>query len=304
MPEINGILVLHKPRGMTSHDCVAKVRRLANTKKVGHTGTLDPEVTGVLPICLGQATKVAEYLLEHDKEYIAEITLGRSTTTEDASGEIIEDVPLVSAPSREELEEVLVSFQGSIKQVPPMYSAVKKEGRKLYELARKGIVVEREPREVQINQLELQAYDPLLPYPVFSVRVACSKGTYIRSLAVDIGRKLGYPAHMSALVRTASGPYRLEQSYSFEQIETWSVEDWSTYLEPIDSALSNLPKISLPSELSKRVRFGQSLVLKPELEGKIKTDQLYRIYDEYDNLLAIYTGVYPRLIKPKKVFVT
>lgn len=304
MPNINGILVLNKPRGMTSHDCVAKVRRLAKTKKVGHTGTLDPEVTGVLPICLGQATKVAEFLLDDDKEYVADITLGRSTTTEDASGEIVEDSPLTAAPSREELEEILASFLGSITQVPPMYSAIKQKGKKLYELARKGVEVERKPREVKIYQLHLERYSPILPYPVFTLRVHCSKGTYIRSLAVDIGRKLGCPAHLSNLVRTKSGPYRLEHSYSFEQIETWSSLDWSNNLEPLDSALTRLPKINLPRELSRRVRFGQSLVLKDHPLGPIKTEQLYRIYDAEDNFLAVYTGVYPQLLKPKKVFVT
>lgn len=298
MGDLHGILVLNKPKGMTSHDCVAKIRRLAKTRKVGHTGTLDPEVTGVLPICIGQATKVAEYLLDYEKEYIAEVSFGRSTRTEDQVGEIIEDLPLSKAPSKEQLEKALATFLGPIKQVPPMYSAVKVKGKKLYELAREGKEIDRQAREVHIYELKLLDYNSNIPYPSCTIQVRCSKGTYIRTLGVDIGKHLGYPAHLSSLVRNGSGPFCLQDCSIFEEIETWKEEDWYNKLYPLETALAHLPKITLQADLSERVQFGQSLVI----ERSIEQNQLYRIYDQNNQFLAIYTGKDSRVIKPKKVF--
>jgi tRNA pseudouridine55 synthase len=300
MENVNGILVLNKPKGFTSHDCVAKIRRLAKTKKVGHTGTLDPEVTGVLPICIGQATRVAEYLLDYAKEYTAEIVLGKSTTTEDQTGEVLDDHPLEIAPSEENVLDALTSFKGEIKQVPPMYSAVKVGGVRLHQLARQGKVVEREARTVRIYDLELLDYLPALPYPSIKIKVRCSKGTYIRTLGVDIGKALGYPAHMSSLVRSQSGPFTLANSVTFEELEEWTEGDWQKRLYPIDAALTHLPQIVLNEELTERVKFGQSLPLEQEVEE----GQLYRIYDQHDQFMALYSALHSHVIKPKKVFLS
>ncbi len=216
----NGILILHKPRGMTSHDCVMKIRRLFQTKKVGHTGTLDPDVNGVLPICIGKATKVVEYMSGYSKEYSGEVTIGYSTTTEDKSGEQVEVKKVTDRWSKDELLQVLDSFKGTITQIPPMYSAVKINGKKLYEYARAGQTVERPERRVTIHSLQLLSDISYKEDTAsFAFNVHCSKGTYVRTLAVDIGQKLGYPAHMSDLVRTASGPYSLQDSITFEELE-------------------------------------------------------------------------------------
>ena len=207
---MEGVLLLNKPAGMTSHDCVARMRRLAKTRKVGHTGTLDPDVTGVLPICLGRATKIVEYLTAATKTYEAEVTIGFSTTTEDASGEIVKRQSVQSPISEEKVKHVLNSMVGTIEQVPPMYSAVKVNGKKLYEYARAGIEIERPARTITINELvllgDVHNEDNLTK---FRFRVTCSKGTYVRTLAVMIGEKLDYPAHMSHLIRTKSGNFRI-----------------------------------------------------------------------------------------------
>jgi tRNA pseudouridine55 synthase len=297
---INGILVLNKPKGFTSHDCVAKLRRLAKTKKVGHTGTLDPEVTGVLPICFGGATRVAQYLLDYEKEYIAEITFGRSTTTEDQTGETIADQPLEKAHTKEQLLHTIESFKGEISQIPPMYSAVKVGGVRLHQLARQGEVVEREPRRIHIYDIQLLEYTPTLPYPTCKINVRCSKGTYIRTLGVDIGQALGYPAHMSSLIRSKSGPFTLSNSFSFEELEAWSEEDWENHLHTMDTALLHLPKIDLDEELSQRVKNGQSL----RLEQEVIEGQLYRVYDHEEQFMALYEALHAHVIKPKKVFLT
>lgn len=297
---INGILVLNKPKGFTSHDCVAKLRKLAQTKKVGHTGTLDPEVTGILPICFGGATRVAQYLLDYEKEYNAEITLGRSTTTEDQTGEIVSDQPIEEVPSREKLLQTLESFIGDINQIPPMYSAVKVGGVRLHQLARQGEVVERDARPVHIYDIQLLDYMPVSPYPTFKINVRCSKGTYIRTLGVDIGQALGFPAHMSSLVRSKSGPFTLDESFTFEEIETWSEEEWGKSLHTMDTALLHLPKIELNEEFSQRVKNGQSL----RLEEEVMEGQLYRIYDQEGQFMAIYEALHTHVIKPKKVFLT
>lgn len=191
---VNGVLLLHKPVGMTSHDCVMKIRKLLKTKKVGHTGTLDPEVSGVLPICVGRATKIVEYLTEKSKTYDAEITLGFSTTTEDQTGETVETKPVNHDIDKADVEKVLNSLKGKQEQIPPMYSAVKVNGKKLYEYARAGIEVERPKRMITIEDIalttEIKHHGETAS---FRFTVTCSKGTYVRTLAVMIGEKLGYP---------------------------------------------------------------------------------------------------------------
>src|SRR3954465_6689647 len=197
---MEGILPLYKPAGLTSHDCVFRLRKILKTKKVGHTGTLDPDVTGVLPICIGKATKVAEYITDAGKAYLGEVTIGFSTTTEDSSGEVVERKAVNCVVTREEILNVLQSLTGEIEQTPPMYSAVKVGGVRLYEYARKGIEVERPTRVVSIYSIELlDDRDEYIGETVsFQFRVSCSKGTYIRTLAVMIGESLGFPAHMSS----------------------------------------------------------------------------------------------------------
>jgi tRNA pseudouridine55 synthase len=298
MEMLNGILVLNKPRGMTSHDCVSKIRRLAKTKRVGHTGTLDPEVTGVLPICIGHATRVAEYLLDYEKEYTAVISLGKSTTTQDQTGEVLEESPIIKAPSKEDLIHTLQTYVGLIAQVPPMYSAVKVNGKRLHQLARAGKEVERKSREVTIYNITLIEYNETPPFPTFKIKVRCSKGTYIRTLGVDIGKSLGYPAHMASLVRTKSGPYSMDESVDFETIAGWSEEEWERFLYPLDSAIQHLPKLVLSDDLIEKVKFGQSL----HIGEPVVQEKLYRVYDQHQHLVALYIGLHSDVIKPKKVF--
>lgn len=214
---MNGILVIDKPQGLTSFDVVAKVRRALHTKKCGHTGTLDPMATGVLPILLGSATKLSPFLMDTQKEYIATMLLGRSTDTLDITGTTIEQVdPETIQISEAAVRQVLGQFLGENQQEPPMYSALKKDGQRLYDLARQGITLELEKRPVTIYELELLQFE--LPYITF--RAVTSKGTYIRSLIRDLGQELGVPAVMSALRRTLTGGFTLEQSVTLEELDS------------------------------------------------------------------------------------
>lgn len=301
---MEGVLLLNKPVGMTSHDCVAKMRRLAKTKKVGHTGTLDPDVTGVLPICIGRATKIVEYLTASSKTYEAEVTIGYSTTTEDSSGEIVKRKNVNPPITKEEVEQVLQSMHGSIEQVPPMYSAVKIKGKKLYEYARAGIEVERPSRTITINEIQLlnevKTEDNLTK---FRFRVTCSKGTYVRTLAVMIGEKLGYPAHMSHLIRTKSGEFKLEDCLTFEEIEQ-AVENGTLQdsLLTIGDALKDLPKLIIHDTLTGKVKNGAVLELPSEFQ-KLEVGSPIAVYGEDGGCIAIYAK-HPtkhQLMKPTKV---
>jgi len=258
---VEGILPLLKPKGMTSHDCVWKIRKLYQTKKVGHTGTLDPDVTGVLPICIGRATKIAEYITDAGKSYEGEVTIGFSTTTEDSSGDVVEKVEGLKTFSRKQVEEVLRSFKGEIKQTPPMYSAVKVNGKKLYEYARAGIEVERPSRQVTIYEIELldDREEWVGETVSFRFRVKCSKGTYIRTLAVMIGEQLGYPAHMSDLIRTQSSSFTLEDCFSLEQLEELELEERVLLLRPLEEGLLHLPKLDINDKVAEKVINGVAL---------------------------------------------
>ena len=207
---MNGIINLKKETGMTSHDAVFKLRKILGTKKIGHGGTLDPDVVGVLPIAVGKATRMVEFMQDEGKVYDGEITLGYSTTTEDASGEVVSETPVLSPLDEKLVDEAIASLTGPITQIPPMYSAVKVNGRKLYEYARAGQEVERPERQVTIYSFERTSpisYEDKLSR--FTFRVKCSKGTYIRTLSVDLGEKLGYSAHMSHLTRTSAAGLQL-----------------------------------------------------------------------------------------------
>lgn len=241
--DVSGILILDKPRGMSSNQALQKVRWLLNAEKAGHTGSLDPLATGVLPLCFGEATKFSQYLLDADKGYETVAQLGVTTTTGDAEGEVLErrDVTV----GRDELEAALGRFRGEIQQVPPMYSALKKDGQPLYKLARAGEVVEREARSVTIARLELLAFDSTKA----TLSVSCSKGTYIRTLVEDLGQVLGCGGHVAELRRTQAGPFNLSQAISLEELEKARAEGGNEALDrfllPSDSGLEHWPLVQL-----------------------------------------------------------
>ncbi|ETT85902.1 tRNA pseudouridine(55) synthase TruB [Viridibacillus sp. FSL R5-0477] len=298
----HGILPLWKERGMTSHDCVFKLRKILQTKKVGHTGTLDPGVEGVLPICIGNATRLAEYLTDAGKTYEAVISIGTSTTTEDAEGEIVAEDSSIKTISREQLLQVLANLTGEISQTPPMYSAVKVNGRKLYEYARQGQIIERPSRNVMIYNLEL--LDDELVYEgatiTFPVRIACSKGTYIRTLAVQIGEELGYPAHMASLVRTASGNFKKEDCVTISELrEIAEAEELDKVIMPIEQALTNYPTFQIDEENHKQITNGQVIPMHPSLEEHDKI-----VFVENGRAVAIYIKHPTKdgLMKPEKMF--
>ncbi|RDW19523.1 tRNA pseudouridine(55) synthase TruB [Oceanobacillus arenosus] len=293
---MNGILPLWKPKGMTSHDCVMKCRRLFKTRKVGHTGTLDPEVEGVLPICIGEATKIVPFLTDTKKTYIAEVKLGTATDTEDAQGKVVEAKKVVTPIAENTINEVLESFMGTITQIPPMYSAVKVNGRKLYEYARANETVERPKREITIYDIQLLSLDT----DSFKIKVLCSKGTYIRTLCVDIGKKLGYPAHMSALVRTNTGSFSEKNTVTFANIEEAAeINEQERLLVPIIHGVDHLAILDVDEVTTSKVMNGQKL---PKPQQTIETDPFLVMHEQ--QLLAIYQNHpdHPDQIKPVRVF--
>ncbi|MGE7779088.1 tRNA pseudouridine(55) synthase TruB [Peribacillus sp. NPDC097264] len=302
---MDGILPLWKPKGMTSHDCVFKLRKILKTKKVGHTGTLDPEVTGVLPICIGRATKIAEYLTEAGKAYEGEVTLGFSTATEDATGEKVAEQKVTETFQRSQILEVLKSLTGTIEQTPPMFSAVKVNGKKLYEYARAGIEVERPTREVTIHDITLLDDRSEFKGETISYRfrVKCSKGTYIRTLAVMMGERLGYPAHMSDLVRIEAAGFTLEDCFTFAEVEEFmESEKTGDFLLPLERGLLHLPKFQINDKVAKKVLNGA--VLEQTEDVVFEKGQPFVMMDPTDKAIAIYQ-IHPTkegLIKPVKVF--
>ncbi|WP_040980189.1 tRNA pseudouridine(55) synthase TruB [Oceanobacillus jeddahense] len=295
---MNGILPLWKPKGMTSFDCVAKCRRYFNTKKVGHTGTLDPEVEGVLPICLGNATKVVPFLTDTKKVYLGTVALGTATETEDATGSVIEEKKVVEMPTKTEIEAVLEAFKGAITQVPPMYSAVKVNGKKLYEYARANEEVERPSREVFIYDLQLLAIDE--SKNSFDLYVECSKGTYIRTLCVDTGKELGYPAHMLQLERIKTGSFSKKNTVTFAMIEEAAAKnEQAQLLRPISEGLSHLVHQDVDNALKLRIKNGQKLAV---TEAPVTNNPF--VFTNNEEVLAIY-GKHPEQpgqIKPLRVF--
>lgn len=277
---MNGIINLKKEAGMTSHDAVFKLRKILGTKKIGHGGTLDPDVVGVLPIAVGKATRMVEFMQDEGKIYEGEITLGYSTTTEDASGEVVAETPVLSPLDEKLVDEAIASLTGLITQIPPMYSAVKVNGRKLYEYARAGQEVERPERQVTIYQFERTSpisYDGQLAR--FTFRVKCSKGTYIRTLSVDLGEKLGYAAHMSHLTRTSAAGLQLEDALTLEEIVEKVEAGQLDFLRPLEIGTGDLVKVFLTPEEATEVRFGRFI----ELD---QTDKELAAFED-DKLLAI-----------------
>jgi tRNA pseudouridine55 synthase len=252
---VHGVLLLDKPVGMSSAQALAKAKWLLNAQKAGHTGTLDPFATGLLPLCFGEATKFAQDLLDADKTYETVVHLGITTDTGDTEGTIltqqIVDVTVA------QIESVLEQFRGPISQVPPMHSALKRDGKPLYEYARAGITLEREARDVTIHQLDLLAYDA----PILRLRVACSKGTYIRVLGEDIGAALGCGAHLSALRRTVIGALDVSSALTLDQLAEHPAADRNSCLQPVDSLLSSFPALVLDVALASRFRQGQRIAL-------------------------------------------
>jgi len=270
---MTGILIIDKPQGWTSHDVIAKLRGLLCIRRIGHSGTLDPMATGVLAVFVGRATRAVEFAERDDKEYVAGIRFGLSTDTQDIWGNVTQRCD--ATVSRDILLTLLPHYTGELQQIPPMYSAVKKDGKRLYELARKGINVERKSRRIRIHELELLEFtrDRCL------LRIVCSKGTYIRTLCHDIGEELGTGAVMDSLRRTKSGIFTLDRAVSLSEIE--QATDRTQFLKPLDSLFKGLPFLELPSHLEVKHRNGQKLTMSSK-PGR------YRVYSQSDkSLLSI-----------------
>ena len=275
---MNGIININKPLGITSHDVVYRLRKLLGIKKIGHTGTLDPDASGVLPMCIGRGTKVADMLTAKDKQYVAEMTLGLATDTLDASGTVTE-IAEVNV-TEQDIENAIQKFVGDIEQIPPMYSAIKVDGKKLYELAREGEEIERNPRSVRIDNIEVLDID--LEENKISIRVDCSKGTYIRTLCDDIGRELGCFAHMSKLERTKSGRFDIKDAYTLLQIEEMLENGDMGFLVPVDVVFEEYERLTITEKKAKKMCNGIQISVQGLVEGKT-----YRVYDEKGNFLTI-----------------
>ncbi|MGN1346224.1 MAG: tRNA pseudouridine(55) synthase TruB [Eubacteriales bacterium] len=295
---ISGVLVINKHPGVTSHRIVSSIRKLYDTSRVGHTGTLDPMATGVLPVLLGRAAKASDYLMAHDKEYVCEMKLGLTTDTEDVTGEVLTRSDCL--PSEESVLAACASFVGKISQVPPMYSAIKVGGRKLVDIAREGGEVERKPRDIEIYAIDAKKKADDL----YSMRVACSKGTYIRTLCSDIGKKLGCGAAMASLVRTRSGPFTLDGAVTVETLDGMTMEERLALPRPVEELFLDLPEVNVPDYYAKLVRGGTSLYQK-KLKTAFDEGQLVRIRNRGEFLAlgrAGFDGDGTAVIRPEKLF--
>lgn len=287
---MNGIINVYKEKDFTSFDVVAKLRGILKQKKIGHTGTLDPDATGVLPVCIGSATKLCDMLTDKTKEYIAEFILGMETDTQDISGQILKETDVICGEA--EIRETIETFVGEYNQLPPMYSAIKVDGKRLYELARQGKEVERKTRKVTFYEIEILNMD----LPKVSIRVSCSKGTYIRTLCHDIGQKLGCGAAMSKLERTQSGLFVKENSYTLSEIETLRDEGkLESIVMPVDTVFKDLPSLVVSGDLEKKVLNGNLIRVneckKAGLEDCFLEGKKIRVYRENNsncNFIAVY----------------
>lgn len=282
---IHGIINVYKEKGFTSHDVVAKLRGIVGQKKIGHTGTLDPDATGVLPVCLGKATKLCDLLTDKNKTYEAVLLLGKTTDTQDITGEVLEEKS-TEALTEEKVREAIEGFIGDYEQIPPMYSALKVNGKKLYELAREGKVIERKARPVKILDIQILEID----LPKVRMEVSCSKGTYIRTLCHDIGEKLGCGGCMESLIRTRVSTVRIEDAKTLDEIETLKQEGkLAELLVPIDAMFPFYPKITVKDDWKAFAKNGNPLDLKmlKEACGQDEETQV-RLYDESGKFIAIY----------------
>jgi tRNA pseudouridine55 synthase len=308
----DGVLIIDKPPRLTSHDVVARVRRLTRVKRVGHAGTLDPDATGVLVVCVGRATKISRFLMEKPKEYLAGVRLGVETDTLDADGRVLaESDP--SGVTAEDVAGVLDRFRGEVVQTPPMVSALKRDGKRLYELARKGVEVERPPRTVVIHRLDLLAYEP----PMVRVHLHCSKGTYVRVLAADIGTALGCGAHLSELRRTAVGRFSADGAITLDALEERVREGgWEESLIPISEALSEYPAVRVHATWVRRVANGGAVTQEAvsDYPAELAPRDRVRILGAEGQLLGVGTAVIPGreashgypgliLVKPERMLV-
>lgn len=313
---MDGILIIDKPAGITSHDVVARCRRILRTKRVGHTGTLDPFATGVVVILVGRATRLAQFLDRDAKEYEAVVRFGFETDTGDLTGRRKAEGERREAISIEEIESVLTDFRGEIEQTPPMYSAKKVEGKKLYELARKGVEIERKPVKITIYELKLiesgqagkeqAGEDRRAGFTAETedrtIRVVCSAGTYIRTLAEDIGRRLGTAAHLAALRRTRAGKFDLSRASTLEELEEIVAGNkLGEALISMNEALAHLPEIRLSDEEARKTQNGMKLRFEAAEAGD---NQPLRLTDENENLIAVgFYGAAEKIIQPKVVLV-
>jgi len=304
---ISGLLNIDKPKGLTSHDVVARVKKLSDQRKVGHTGTLDPMATGVLLVCLGQATRLIEYLMTTRKQYRAVIRFGTITDTLDTEGKIIDQADY-STLTEAKLKNILPNFLGEIQQIPPLFSALKKGGQPLYKRARAGENITLDPRPVTIYNLTWAGWSP----PDLTLGVTCSSGTYIRALARDIGQAAGPGAHLAGLTRTANGPWTLEEAVQLETLAQ-AIQDnplnWQKYLHPADQAITHLPKVVLDDEDASHVKHGRQIQLPAQLIKPAPANghqALVRAYTPAGNFLAILAPAQTNddIWQPKKVFQT
>ncbi len=313
MQIVDGLLIIDKPAGLTSHDVVARVRRILGEKRVGHTGTLDPFATGVLVVLVGRATRLAQFLSGADKEYEGVIRLGFATDTGDATGKRVNDASEFHAKAQstqslsgEDIESALAGLRGEIKQVPPMFSAKKQQGRKLYELARRGEAIERKPVRITIHKFEVIERSGPLQTPNsdaasdLAVRVVCSAGTYVRTLAEDFGKQLGMGAHLAALRRTRAGEFRIEAAITLDDLQRRAEAGALAFvlLSP-DAALSRLPSVDLDIAAARRARNGMDVSVSVEVGAKWTEGERVRMRDEAGSLIAVgFFDATKRLLHP------
>ncbi len=292
---MDGILLLDKPRGISSNDALQKAKRIFGARKAGHTGNLDVQADGLLPVCFGEATKVCRYLLDADKRYVAEFTLGARTTTGDGEGAILSTAS-TEGIERDAIEAALRGFVGTIEQIPPMYSAIKRNGQPLYKLARQGIEVERPKRTVHIREFTIREFSN----PRLVVNVSCSKGTYIRTLAEDLGEKLACGAHVSALRRERVGAYQLADAWSIpalERVAEEGIEMLDKVLLPLDTALEFMPSIALTEDAEYYVARGQ-----PVLVPRAPTSGLLRLYSAGEQFVGVGEILDDGRVAPRRLF--
>jgi tRNA pseudouridine55 synthase len=295
---ISGVLLLDKPEGMTSNQALQEVKFLYKAAKAGHTGSLDPLATGLLPICFGEATKISAFLLDADKHYRVRVKLGETTTTADAEGEVLETRD-PSGVTEAQVLDVLKDFLGEQQQLPPMYSAIKHKGERLYKLARQGVEVEREPRTIHVHALTLTSF----ALPEFEMEVHCTKGTYVRTLAEDIGKQLGCGAHVSALRRTGVGPYDDQTMHEMESVQLAFREkrfaEMDAWLLPLESALLEWPEVELTPDAAFYLKQGQ-----PVLVPKAPTSGWVRLYANQHEFLGVGQILDDGRVAPKRLMQT
>lgn len=294
---IDGIVNVYKEKGFTSHDVVAVLRGVFRQRKIGHTGTLDPDATGVLPVCLGRATKVCELLTDHDKTYETVLLLGQSTDTQDVSGEVLAQASgeQIHALTEVQVREVIESFLGDQLQIPPMYSAKKVNGKKLVDLAREGIVIERKPSAITVSEIEILSME----LPRVRMRITCSKGTYIRTLCNDMGEKLGCGGCMEELIRVRVGCFSIEDAITLDAIKQLVSQGELPAITAIDEIFSAYEKVSVPESLNKQLYNGAPVPGGKTIPAEKGTT--YRVYDQDDRFIGLYTGD-GRTLRLKKMF--